>query len=35
MLDPVSSQKLYSLPPILTGTRGVPTAETDIGMTID
>src|SRR3982074_2852528 len=31
MLDPVSSQKLYALPPILTGIMGVPTAETDIG----
>jgi len=35
MLDPVSSQKLYTLPLILTGISGVPTAETDIGSTID
>src|ERR1700738_5483816 len=31
MLDPVSSQKLYALPPILTGIMGVPTAEMDMG----
>src|SRR2546423_11977262 len=35
MLDPVSSQKLYALPAILTGISGVPTAETDIGKTAD
>src|SRR3981081_2405968 len=34
MLDPVSSQKLYDLPPIVTGIIGVPTAETDIGMSV-
>src|ERR1700686_2053425 len=35
MLDPVSSQKLYDLPAILTGINGVPTAETDIGSNAD
>src|ERR1700693_4647163 len=35
ILDPVSSQKLYALPAILTGIRGVPTAETDIGSSAD
>src|ERR1700682_1622011 len=35
MLDPVSSQKLYALPAILTGISGVPTAETDIGSSAD
>ena len=29
-LEPVSSQKLYTLSPILIGTSGVPTAEIDI-----
>src|SRR3954462_9426455 len=35
MLDPVSSQKLKTLPPILTGTNGVPTADIVIGSDID
>src|ERR1700682_1258697 len=35
MLDPVSSQKLYAFPAILTGINGVPTAEKDIGSSAD